>query len=591
VLGKNWRKTFSTTRFDKKMDLFVAFSIIAVSMVLFFSTILLLHRSTVQESIQLDVQRLAALANSIEDDLGNYKEMAIALNISDSLQQYIKTDRDANPVSYYTNATLFSDTLRFICQLDQNINFISVYNEKTEDYVFRGNIGLGGKDFKTKLQESYMQSLQFDKGITRMDYTDSFTKEGYPSVNIFFPIYSVTKLDQSYGLLCISIENRNFNELALGLVNQQKTISLVDAKGNNLVRSMARAETDWSPYIESMTAESGRFEKEGILCIYQQIPDCSLYLVQEVDSSPIGTKLIQISLIIFLIMIVLIFLSLWLSRKLVKTAYAPMETVLHAMRQVKNHDTLELRIDDNRFGEDFVQIAQGFNAMMNEINFLIVQVEEEQKLKEKMRYYALQTQITPHFLYNTLECIHWQALADGNRKISALVMALGSFYKIGLSEGKEMISLGKEIEHVQNYLVIQTMRYGNIIESSFSVDPSFFPVSIPRITLQPLVENAIYHGIRVKQGKAGLVSIKAYAQDNMLIIEVSDTGGISDEEIKKMNRSIDLADDTYGFGIRNVHQRIKLGFGSAYGLSFSKNLEGGLTVIIRLPLHEDLDCV
>jgi two-component system sensor histidine kinase YesM len=589
AVWEKWRyRTFKTIRFDKKMDFFVTLSIVVVSLVLYSSTIWLLHRSTKADAMQLESQRLGSLAGNIADDLDNYKEMAIALNIADSLQQYIRSDRENDSYSYFRTVTLLSDTLRFICQLDRDIDFIAVYSDKTDDYIFQGNIGLGGKDFQTKLEQSHARSIPFDKGEIRMDYTDAFTKEGEPSVTVFFPIYSVTRLDRKLGLLCMSMQNHTLSELMFGSSNTRNMVSLVDGQGNTIVTSGAnRHQGERFDEIGSVADSEGTFVHAGQQYLFASVPGSTLCLVEGIDDVFVGSELARISLVIFLIMIVLIAISLSLSRKLVQTAYAPMETVLHAMRQVENHDRLELRIDDARFGEDFVQIAQGFNAMMNEINLLISRVEEERRLKEKMRYYALQTQITPHFLYNTLECIHWQALADGNRKISSLVMALGSFYKIGLSEGKELIPLGKELEHVKNYLFIQNMRYGNIIDLAVSVDEAFAAVPIPRITLQPLVENAIYHGIRVKQGNTGRVSIDASLECEDLVVEVSDNGSVSDSLIGRMNRAIESQDGEFGFGIRNVHQRIRLGFGAAYGLSFMKNREGGLTVSIRLPYEKD----
>ena len=115
----------------------------------------------------------------------------------------------------------------------------------------------------------------------------------------------------------------------------------------------------------------------------------------------------------------------------------------------------------------------------------------------------LRAQIQPHFLYNTLECIHWQALSEGNKEISTMVKAMAQYYRICLSEGKDIIALGTELDHVRNYLIIQNMRYDNIITLTEMVPEKYFSIKIPKLTLQPLVENSIYHGASGEGGEKG----------------------------------------------------------------------------------------
>lgn len=209
---------------------------------------------------------------------------------------------------------------------------------------------------------------------------------------------------------------------------------------------------------------------------------------------------------------------------------------------------------------------------------------------EQIRFNALQSQIKPHFMYNALECIHWQAVADGNRKISVLVKSLAQYYRICLSKGKEIIPLRLELEHVKAYITIQQMRYGDIINMELCIPEELLDINIPKMTLQPLVENSIYHGIRVKEGKKGKVEITAYSDGKDVQIVVSDSGtGMGSREIEEMNRSISIHDDSFGYGVRNVNKRIELMFGKPYGLRFTGNENGGVTVVVRLPLHRTED--
>lgn len=238
-------------------------------------------------------------------------------------------------------------------------------------------------------------------------------------------------------------------------------------------------------------------------------------------------------------------------------------------------------------GTDFQKVAYGFNFMMDKINELMLQVKREQQEMDQIRFNALQSQIKPHFLYNTLDCIHWQATADGNNEISILVKALAQYYRLCLSDGKDVIRLEQEIEHVRNYLIIQNMRYDNIIKSVIEIDETCKDVQIPKITLQPLVENSIYHGIKIKEGKKGELRITARRKANDVFIDVSDNGGgMTEEQIEKLNQSISDYDTDMGYGVKNVNRRIKILFGHEYGLFYRRNQHRGVTVTIRLPYHK-----
>src|SRR5699024_40274 len=208
------------------------------------------------------------------------------------------------------------------------------------------------------------------------------------------------------------------------------------------------------------------------------------------------------------ILFFMVILSFFVIKGVISRVYRSLYQTVQQMDEVAA-GCLESRINVASMGEDFQKLATGFNSMMEEILVLMEQVKMEQHQIEQIRFNSLQSQIQPHFLYNTLECIHWQAMADGNKEISTLVMALAKYYRICLSKGHDVISLGLEIEQIKNYLIIQNMRYDNIIGSEFQVDDTCKDAMVPKLTLQPLVENSIYHGIKVKEGRKGSVFLKA----------------------------------------------------------------------------------
>lgn len=181
-------------------------------------------------------------------------------------------------------------------------------------------------------------------------------------------------------------------------------------------------------------------------------------------------------------------------------------------------------------------------------------------------------------------------MADGNKEISTLVMALAKYYRICLSKGHDVISLGLEIEHIKNYLIIQNMRYDNIIGSEFQVDDTCKDAMVPKLTLQPLVENSIYHGIKVKEGRKGSVFLKAVRKENTVLITLEDTGsGMTQSQIDAMNQQLSEYDESFGYGVRNVNKRIELLYGKDYGLYYLRNEFGGVTVEIQLPYTTKVD--
>jgi two-component system sensor histidine kinase YesM len=175
-------------------------------------------------------------------------------------------------------------------------------------------------------------------------------------------------------------------------------------------------------------------------------------------------------------------------------------------------------------------------------------------------------------------------LLDGNKNVSRMVKALANFYRLCLSKGKDIISLSQELANVENYLIIQNMRYSDIAECEISIDDAFKNVLIPKLTLQPLIENSIYHGIRVKDGYKGKILVSAKGEGDKIIISIADNGaGMDQEQIDEINNSISIFDEKTGYGLRNVHKRIEILFGSGYGLYYRKNEYGGVTVDVLLP--------
>jgi len=274
------------------------------------------------------------------------------------------------------------------------------------------------------------------------------------------------------------------------------------------------------------------------------------------------------------------------------SVYSPIKKLHDITTTITKNDLKVLVTSDNV--NEITELGISFNIMIGRIRELLdAKVKEQENLK-KAELKALQAQINPHFLYNTLDTIVWMAETNKMEEVIEIVRALSSFFRIALSKGKDWIPIRQEIEHVRSYLYIQKIRYRDILDYEIEVDESILDGTILKLTLQPLVENALYHGIKNKRG-GGTIWVRARRADHdLVLLEVHDDGvGFTPYKIAKINSAItDHSDDKIlqsesGFGLENVHKRIQLYYGKQYGLSIQSQYLEGTSVTVTIPLQED----
>lgn len=215
-------------------------------------------------------------------------------------------------------------------------------------------------------------------------------------------------------------------------------------------------------------------------------------------------------------------------------------------------------------------------------------MDNQAKSAEDLRiaeFKALQSQINPHFLYNTLDMINWLSLSHQEEKVTEAVQALSKFYKLTLNKGNIAISLKEEITQVSLYVKLQNMRYQDKIEFIIDVPDEMMDYEIPKLVLQPLVENAIMHGIFEKEEKMGTILITGWLEDEVLVLIVSDDGvGISEDKLKIILTGAGESISGSNIGIYNTHERLQLFYNNTdFGLAYSSNEGNGTEVEIRIP--------
>lgn len=239
--------------------------------------------------------------------------------------------------------------------------------------------------------------------------------------------------------------------------------------------------------------------------------------------------------------------------------------------------------------DEITELGISFNLMIGRIRELVNAKLREQENLKKAELKALQAQINPHFLYNTLDTIVWMAESNKTGQVIDIVRALSSFFRIALSKGKEWISLRQEIEHVSSYLTIQKMRYRDILDYKIEVEEELLDSTILKLTLQPLVENALYHGIKTKRnGGTIVVRAKRIGEENVLLDVQDDGVGFTPYKLAQLQDSLaedldEISMGEGGFGLKNVHKRIQLYYGKEYGLSIQSQYRGGTHVSVTIP--------
>ena len=258
---------------------------------------------------------------------------------------------------------------------------------------------------------------------------------------------------------------------------------------------------------------------------------------------------------------------------------SPIRRLQRLMRRVEN-GVLTIRAPE-RGAYEIRELSKSFNAMIEKICSLMDEVIEEKDRLRKSEIRALQAQINPHFLYNTLDSIVWLAETGEKEEVVTMVTSLASLLRITISRGDPFVTVKEELNHAQNYLIIQKIRYGDRFDFSIQADEDLLHCRTVRIVLQPLIENAISHGIEPMEG-AGHIRICVSREGDRILMQVTDNGvGMEEEKL----RSILQADPekASGIGVKNVNERIRLCCGEEYGLQFISRPGEGTTVRIWLP--------
>lgn len=399
---------------------------------------------------------------------------------------------------------------------------------------------------------------------------------------------------RALGVLLVDLKFNRIKELCQSLIVGRKGYNfIIDSERNyifhpfqQLVYSNLRVEPIDSIYSLLSNSQEEFYHTDDKYFMIETSPITGWHIISVTYNSDIVTdwQYVQIS---YALLGLVLFLIVGLATNRISSGITkPVRKLQEIMKSV---DTGEFRlVGQIKATDEIRELAREYDTMVGHVRDLMEANIREQELKRKSDLKALQAQINPHFLYNTLDSIIWMGEMGQNREVVLMTSALSKLFRISISKGKELITISDEIAHVESYLTIQKMRYKDKFEYQINFDPALYNMTILKITLQPLVENAIYHGIKEVDHK-GLILITGEEQDGNIKLEIIDNGkGMTKKEMEELNTSLKTTADfsglsRQGMGVHNVHERIQIYFGKDYGLSCFSVDGGGTRITVLIP--------
>ena len=578
----------------------IAFSLVSVSIIV---AAILLSFSVTEETARLSSQQYTQqLIRQISNNISAYIEYM------NGVSTFVQSDKDiqeyllANTSEIKTSAERRAqEVLQTFIRSRKDISLVAVFNLKGES-LFHDSTFVQNPFRLPTIQPWFTAALQAQgDSVISSSHVQNIVQDRYRWVISLSRLVYKTGTTETIGVLLVDLNYDVINRICSSIqLGKRGYVFIVDKNGEIV-------------YHPQQQLIYGHLKKENIQQIvkstqnYFAADNVEADKFYSIETMPvIGWKVVGVNyrdelvenrdrirqtyafwgLTFFSISILL---SLFIAQRISR----PIRQLRNSMRQVEQGN-FNIRTDiqsSNEIGE----LGRDFNIMVVEIEKLLLRITEQQELKRKSELKALQMQINPHFLYNTLDSIIWMAEAGKQQDVIAMSSALARLFRLSISKGKEIIDIGSEVEHVRNYLTIQKIRYKDKLDYRIEVPDEIKTYKTVKIILQPLVENAIYHGIKNKDGP-GLIIIGGIKNQSMIELFVRDDGVGMDEktlhlllERLKSNENIQPSESNFlhsGLGVHNVDERIKLYFGPNYGLHYESSEDVGTTVRILLPAIE-----
>ncbi|EHL73070.1 hypothetical protein HMPREF1032_02563 [Subdoligranulum sp. 4_3_54A2FAA] len=557
--------------------------LVALPLVVVAGTAYMLNARSLSERImQSNATAANKTATALEYMLEDLKNNSLELFQQSAVYHYLTADNKAasgaaalNLSGFLTNHLTYDKYISELHVLREDGLYFrsgSAYGDLTDSQKRAADESNGHLTFVGQAERGYFSIKEAYVFARRVrDVNDLSKTLGY--VQLCVPVVNFTQLLDSGGVEQMEnmlVENGNVI-IASEQIREGK--SVVDLFGKDFVLAGAEG------------TQQAQLEDKVVQLTYYRLNYPNWYLVSSSPLSGMGQREQQFSFLMMLVTLcaVLFIVSAILARLFSAMVLRPLTTVTDSMKRLEENN-YDLTISEAGNDETAV-LACSFNKMSRRIHELLNDVYLFQLREKDAQIKALQAYINPHFLYNTFDTICWMSRMEDAPETCRLVEALSQLFRSAVETDSRVVSVSKELEYTHNYLMIQECRYSDTIDFQLEVEDGLENCETVNFALQPLIENAIFHGIEPK-GATGSIRVQIYSEQGCLIYRVSDDGIACDvEEVNRLLES--YSSGKRGFAIAGLHSRIQLCFGKKYGLHFEANETGGLTAVVIQPLRKE----
>lgn len=578
-------KTGKLSYWKRSLQLMIAVSFTLISVVGMIAVGIILYSAYTKSSESQTVDDNAQLVNQVERNLTNY--LRNMMRISDSLYYSVIKDTDFAADNIDKELTLLyeanKDNLVSIACFADDGSLITA----TPVDTLKKNIEVATQSWFIKAQNK-PENLHFSSSHVQNLFVDSNNRY-YWVISLSRGVEITRDGTTDSGILLVDMNFSGIEQL-LTMANSGDMgyMYLIDQEGQiiyhpqqNLIYSDLAEENNRTAVEYEDGNHEEEFRGEERFVVVKTVGYTGWKIVSVIPKDNMYENWNQVNVIWITVLavgiLILIFVNQYLSEKITQ----PIRKLEDSVKE------LELQYPEKIYvgGSDEIQhLGKTIRSMVEQMRRLMDDVVREQEEKRKNELDALQSQINPHFLYNTLDSIIWMIESERYEEAVSMVTALANLFRISLSQGRTIITIAEEFQHAQNYISIQQVRYKNKFEVTFELDPQIENCPTIKLVVQPLLENAIYYGMESMYGD-GEIIVRGYEKNGEIYIAVSDNGiGMPPEQVKTLlTTGVRKRKRGSGIGLCNVDQRIKLYFGEAYGLEIESEPDVGTTVTIHLP--------
>jgi two-component system, sensor histidine kinase YesM len=562
----------------------IILSLIVISLAVYF----LFYQTLINNETKYAVQASDKTKQNIEFVLNLINNTGSSLGSNSDLLKELDSKTNMSKNNYLITQNKMNTMLQNIISLQQYIKGIYILSPKG-DY-FTSNLAVK----ESELKETYKAYLN-NGGVVKEHFTGIHQVTYHPFLNTSVisyirPIFNVST-GEILAFVIIDIDYDLLKEMfTISSIQYDEKVLVVAPNGENIFNYPYNVILDdiiqKNPSLmeeKKLQLNAQVFGNNSII-VSNTIDFTDWKIIRVISSQKIHEDIGYIENGAIFIFIIFICISVLASFVISSALTKPIKELNSKFKAMEKGD---LSVSINiRSRDEIGELGNSFNTMVRKLKSLINSIIEEQKRKSDMEFQILQAQINPHFLYNTLDSIKWLAAIQNVNNIAEMSTALINLLKYNISNDSAIVSLSQEIESINNYIVIQKYRYGDIFDVVFDIDPQTNDCQVLRFIIQPIVENSIIHGFENTESK-GIIQITSKIVEDNLVIQVIDNGtGISSENLNKLPQSENYKKKFSGIGIHNVQERIKVYFGDKYGMTFESQLSHGTKVSVVLPINK-----